>query len=371
MVLLLHGQGGTGKTEVVSLLRRLLRDVFHDGGELAVASSNSAARVIGGETIHSALKMSAQQPLGIDKLSNAKVDNDSIDRLSALEALIVEEVSMVPSALLGALSLRMCVARQKTKGCDKDLYTERGHMFGGVPIVMFLGDFYQLGPVRKGGARSSLLHRLPSSAPANARNGQRIFLDGVTHAMFLYETHRFKDRLVQPPRPCEFMPSFLQAMRNGDKLTPEQRKTVRGWVVKPKDPRLNDQDMKDGFEMAIGWEAVHRQMQYRCLREAREKKQMLLYVQAVDTFKHELSREEYMQMLQVVNINNAGHMLGMCPIYVGMRVRLQVKMSGKHRIVQDAAGEVVGVQFHPKEFEAGVSDWRSNPAHEALSLIHI
>ena len=120
MVLLLHGQGGTGKTEVVSLLRRLLRDVFHDGGELAVASSNSAARVIGGETIHSALKMSAQQPLGIDKLSNAKVDNDSIDRLSALEALIVEEVSMVPSALLGALSLRMCVARQKTKGCDKD-----------------------------------------------------------------------------------------------------------------------------------------------------------------------------------------------------------------------------------------------------------
>ena len=90
-----------------------------------------------------------------------------------------------------------------------------------------------------------------------------------------------------------------------------------------------------------------------------------MYVQAADTFKHKLAREEYMQMLQVLNINNAGHMLGMCPIYVGMRVRLQVKMSGKHRTVQDAAGEVVGVQFHPKEFEAGVSDWRSNPAHEA------
>ena len=70
-------------------------------------------------------------------------------------------------------------------------------------------------------------------------------------------------------------------------------------------------------------------------------------------------------MLQVVNINNAGHMLGMCPIYVGMRARLQVKMSGKHRTVQHATGEVVGVQFHPKDFEAGVSDWRSNPAHEA------
>ena len=110
MILLLHGQGGTGKTEVVSLLRRLLCEVFSDGGELTVASSNSAARVIGGETVHSALKMSAQQPLSIDKLSNAKVDNEIIDRLSAVEAVFVEEVSMVPSALLGALSLRMCVA---------------------------------------------------------------------------------------------------------------------------------------------------------------------------------------------------------------------------------------------------------------------
>ena len=76
---------------------------------------------------------------------------------------------------------------------------------------------------------------------------------------------------------------------------------------------------------------------------------MLLYIQAVDTFKAQLSKEEYMQMLQVVNINNAGHMLGMCPIYVGMRVRLTVKISARHGIVQDAAGVVQGVKFAPDE----------------------
>ena len=91
---------------------------------------------------------------------------------------------------------------------------------------------------------------------------------------------------------------------------------------------------------------------------------MLLYIQAVDTFKAPLSKEEYMEMLQVVNINNAGHMLGMCPIYVGMRVRLTVKISARHGIVQDAAGVVKGVKFHPNEFQ-GARDWRENSAHEA------
>eukprot|EP00959_Pyramimonas_sp_CCMP1952_P381291 7989436-Pyramimonas_sp.AAC.1 len=66
---------------------------------------------------------------------------------------------MVPPALLGAASFRMCKARKATHNCDVDLYMERGHMFGKAPIVMFLGDFYQLGPVSGKGKRSSLLQR--------------------------------------------------------------------------------------------------------------------------------------------------------------------------------------------------------------------
>ena len=236
---------------------------------------------------------------------------------------------------------------------------------------MFLGDFFQLGPVRKGGVRTSLLQRLPGDAAAHARNGQRIFLDGVNHAMFLYQTHRFKDRLVTPPRPCDFMPDFLQAMRMGKELTLEQRRRVCGWEVRgPGDLRLKEPAVRDGFEMAIGWEGVIRQMQYRCVREAREKEQMLLYVQAVDRPHHAVTKDEHVQMLQVPNINNTGHLMGLCPLYVGMRVRLTVKLSAKHRIVQDAAGEVVGVKFHPREFEQPLSDWRRNRAHDSHTSGH-
>ena len=52
-VMLLHGQGGSGKTEVVLILRKLLRRFAM--GEQAVAATNSAARIIGGETVHSSL----------------------------------------------------------------------------------------------------------------------------------------------------------------------------------------------------------------------------------------------------------------------------------------------------------------------------
>ena len=142
----------------------------------------------------------------------------------SIQAVIVEEVSMVPPALLGAASIRMCKARKAEHGCDVDLYMARGQMFGKVPIVMFLGDFYQLGPVMGGGKRSSLLLRESAEAPLHVRNGQSIFLDGVTHAMFLYETHRFKDRLVTPHKPCRFMPEFLKTMRQGKKFSAEQKR---------------------------------------------------------------------------------------------------------------------------------------------------
>ncbi len=366
LVLLLHGQGGTGKTEVVALIRRILKRFFGHGGDIAAAQSNSAARVIGGQTIHSAFDIPARGSLALSSLSLPKAS--LIDALKDVVAVIFEEVSMIESALLGAASYKMCCARRQTHNCDPLLYSEREHMFGAAPIVLFLGDFYQLRPMsRAPGVRESLLDRLPETAKAHKRNGQRIFLDGVNHAMFLYKTHRFVDRLVSPSVPCTFMPDFLQAMRDGKGLTDQQWEQVQGWVVRrPADRRVDMDAMREGFEMGIAWEAVAREMQYRSLREALAAKQVLVYVQAVDLCKHVLPHNEYRQMLQVVNINTTAKMLGLCPLYIGMRVRLTVRISEPvDGAVQDAVGEVLNILFHEKEFDMPGSDWRANPGHEA------
>ena len=74
-----------------------------------------------------------------------------------------------------------------------------------------------------------------------------------------------------------------------------------------------------------------------------------------------------MSMLQNPN-TNAGHLIGMNPLYIGMRVRLTVKLSAKYGIVQDAAGEVVCMRFHPREFETPDAEWRNNEAHKDHKL---
>jgi hypothetical protein len=56
-VFLLLGQGGSGKTELVGYVSRLVRAYFSHEGILLMASSNSAARNLGGDTVHSCCGM--------------------------------------------------------------------------------------------------------------------------------------------------------------------------------------------------------------------------------------------------------------------------------------------------------------------------
>ena len=119
-VMLLHGQGGSGKTEVVLIVRQLL--AHFQVGEMAVAATNSAARVIEGETVHSALVLPRSSSLNLRALDK-NVSGTLKDRWSDVEALIVEEVSMVSPQMLGALSYRTCWARRDSLGARPDLYT--------------------------------------------------------------------------------------------------------------------------------------------------------------------------------------------------------------------------------------------------------
>ena len=126
--LLVTGRAGTGKSTV------LHRIVAAEQRKVAVvAPTGVAALNVGGQTIHSLLRL----PIGLIGNSRLYQDRDLRKLLQALDVLVVDEISMVSADVMD--------------GIDRALREARGRReaFGGVRMVLF-GDPFQLAPVPGG-----------------------------------------------------------------------------------------------------------------------------------------------------------------------------------------------------------------------------
>ncbi|MDA7814697.1 AAA family ATPase [Pontimonas sp.] len=121
------GRAGTGKTTLLQAF------VENTAKVVAVsAPTGVAALAVGGQTIHSLLRL----PLGIiGSRELGFIPKESLAVLANLDALVIDEVSMVSADVLDALDKRLRQAKRR-----------RNAAFGGVQLVMF-GDPYQLAPV--------------------------------------------------------------------------------------------------------------------------------------------------------------------------------------------------------------------------------
>ncbi len=120
------GRAGTGKSTLLEYLS------WHSSHTLAIcAPTGVAALNVGGQTIHSLFRL----PIGV--IADHDIDQGPEVRkvLSAIDTLVIDEVSMVNADLLDAI--------------DRSLRQARGRpheAFGGTQIILF-GDPYQLAPV--------------------------------------------------------------------------------------------------------------------------------------------------------------------------------------------------------------------------------
>ncbi|KAJ6436458.1 L-fucose-proton symporter [Purpureocillium lavendulum] len=147
------GPGGTGKSRVIEALKW----VFSARGQAHLlqitGTSGSAAAQIGGTTLHSACGLDTHRAPDkrIPLFSEAKkfVWKQKL-------VLVIDEVSMLGGTTLYEASCRL----QSLRDCpDKP--------FGGIPVVLLMGDFYQFAPVRE---TSLLVDRVAN--PASARLSQ-------------------------------------------------------------------------------------------------------------------------------------------------------------------------------------------------------
>jgi hypothetical protein len=413
--LFLHGPGGSGKTYFVNEVVLPVLRHFCPGAFQAMASQNSAARLIGGATMHAMGAMCRGQNLSTRKPSlQAMVKLKQV--WEALVGILLDEASLMPPELLAAVNVRAGWARCDRRGGQDRNFTE--HTFGDILLQIMLGDFLQLNPVLSHTLLEAFLEntgitvpRVPVQTSQMDKDGYQIFRGFCKQVVLFRGSHRFV--------PNDPLAQLLEIMRQpgGGPVPEELRRRIAARIQRGEaDPRAGlDYCQKDrrgnqigpvgffakGFFSAINWEQVARLEQIwarqtalrttgpvalqntprgrpQCLHwgwppaadtsalrvgrlpiEAarlvaaflHSNQQLIYYAQAVDRpstagFAGHSGFVE--QALAVANRNVTGGLMGMLPLFLGMRVKLTKKVLAPE-LVQEASGEIVGIAFHDQE----------------------
>ena len=129
------GAGGTGKSRIVDALK----DVFAARGQSHLlqltGTSGSAAAQIGGTTVHSACALDARRSSRKQPLSFPEAKKWTWKQKLVL---VIDEISMLGGATLYDVSRHL----QSLRDCPD-------RPFGGIPVVLLMGDFHQFAPVHE------------------------------------------------------------------------------------------------------------------------------------------------------------------------------------------------------------------------------
>ena len=291
--MLLLGQGGSGKTHIVQNIVFPVVEFIWPAGEqstlMVVAAKNVQAKNISTDTVR-AKTLHAASLLGVQSLTNSNMaacsKEQALQKLwSQIRVLVIEEISMVSAFLYNMLNFRSMLGRRSMFGVDVNTYTKTGCAFGRVPIILHLGDFFQLRPT----AQVSLLDDLNEQdeggkfkhveVPAEVQHAQKLFAS-IPDVFELRGTMRFK--------PGDPLIELLQRMREGRSMPDGiwekfQARSVAKTESGQPDERFDMPHFRQGYCMSIYWASVVRMMYRRTLTDAHELDQPLVLLQAADT----------------------------------------------------------------------------------------
>jgi hypothetical protein len=186
--MILNGSGGTGKSVLINTLVTILRQMFNDNGVIHItAPTGAAAFNVNGETLHHFLEINPNDPDYVPGSMNDTTKNRLIDKLRSTIALIIDERSLLASNLFGN-------AEQKMKetifgGLLPELE------WGGLPILILVGDDYQLPPVGQEGGLEVLLSNTRECRSSKATvNGKLRMKTCAEFVMELKKSRRLGDK---------------------------------------------------------------------------------------------------------------------------------------------------------------------------------
>ena len=358
--MILLGQGGTGKTMIVTdIFIPLVNWAFPPTAEgeryLVVAFSHAQADAISTEqikarTLHNACAMRVQSMANSKMAPGAKKDV-LINTWSNKVLLINEEVSMTPAEALNMEMYRSMWGRHEQFGGNIDEYAQLNALFGRMPLVVFLGDFLQLKPPKQ----ISLVDDLV----AKAREGYVVSVEAQTACdafravdtvIELLETRRFEDKVL---------PEVMTFIREADdtRMPEDMWQSLLSRSIEKNQARLDDELFANGHLIAIFWETIARCIVERATRDAKRLDVPLIFCRACDRraghqrwgSKSAEERNVVHQLLSTPNIHNTGHLHGILPLHVGMQVRLTTKLSAADGLVNERTGTVMKLDLRESD----------------------
>jgi hypothetical protein len=182
--MILNGSGGTGKSVLINTLVTVLRRIFNNDDVVHItAPTGAAAFNVNGETIHRLLEINPSDPDYIPGTMPSGMKQRLLDKLRTTLALIIDERSLLGSNLFGNAELKL---KETIFG---GLLPEMD--WGGLPILILVGDDYQLPPVQKEGGLEVLLNNTKEGNRSKVTmHGKRKMKDCAEFVMELHRSRR-------------------------------------------------------------------------------------------------------------------------------------------------------------------------------------
>lgn len=146
----IHAGAGCGKSFLIKLLQEMVQRTFEETEQmdtlhiLTVCPTGPAAYLVGGQTIHAALRIPTMADGSTFISQNqihtgAELKQQMRNAFSSIKYIIIDEISMVGIEMFHFMNLRLQ---------DVMSITDPTIFFGGISVLCF-GDFYQLPPVKQ------------------------------------------------------------------------------------------------------------------------------------------------------------------------------------------------------------------------------
>jgi len=133
------GAAGTGKSVLINTLVTVLRIMFDDNDVVRVAApTGTAAFNVGGETLHRMFSIMVEDDMKNLKGMSERSKKAMLIKFKKAIAILIDERSMVGMRMLGSACLNVNECAHGGNHSEED--------WGGVPIVILVGDDFQLPP---------------------------------------------------------------------------------------------------------------------------------------------------------------------------------------------------------------------------------